>query len=76
MKLPAAEKTLRIAFGFVLVASMVSRPFFHVAFVILHDVRGRRRARCSTVIVAVRVTPNQLAVIVTGVGAVTARSRG
>ena len=33
--LPEDEKTVRIAFGLVLVASIVSSPFFQVAFVIL-----------------------------------------
>ena len=70
MKLPDAEKTLRIAFGLVLVASIVSSPLFQVAFVILHDVGGRWGPGV-TVMVVVLVTPNQLAVIVTLVAVVT-----
>jgi hypothetical protein len=66
-KLPWAEKTLRIALGFVPVASIVSSPFFQVALVI-RTVSEAGGVPGFTVTVVVRVTPNQLAVIVTGVG--------
>src|SRR4051794_5646395 len=68
MKVPAEENTLRIAFGFVLVASIVSSPDFHVALV-MRTVSGAGGAPGVTVIVAVRLTSNQVAVIVTVVGA-------
>src|SRR5215210_1122740 len=71
MNSPEAEWTLRIAFGFVLVASIVSRPFFQVAVVIATR-SGGAGAPGVTVMVVVRVIPNQRAVIVTVVEAPTA----
>ena len=70
MKLPAREKTDRMARGFVLVASIVSRPFRQVAFVIF-TVSGAAAGPGLSVTVVVRVTPNHEAVIVTVVCAVT-----
>src|SRR5215813_5918529 len=60
-----------MAFGFVLVASIVRSPAFHLAFVIttLSAAAGAPGVR---VIVVVRVTPNHAAVMVTGVVALTA----
>src|SRR5215210_7081132 len=71
MKLPALEKTLRMAFGFVLVALIVSRPFFHFAvwIVTLSVAAGGPGV---SVIVVVRVMSNHFAVIVTVVFALTA----
>jgi hypothetical protein len=54
MKLPALEKTLRIAFGFVLVALIVSRPFFQVA-VRIATLSGGAGGPGVSVIVVVRV---------------------
>jgi hypothetical protein len=71
MKPPDCEKTDRIAVGFVLVASIVSRPAFHLAFVILTRSAGAG-APWVSVSVAVRVTPNQVAVMVAVVVVVTA----
>src|SRR6476659_6441291 len=70
MKLPCDEKTLRIAFGLVLVASIVSRPRFQLAFVIL-TTSAAGGLPGVMVTVAVRVTSNQRAVIVTGVDELT-----
>src|SRR5215211_2889228 len=64
MKAPEREWTDRIALGFVLVASIVSRPAFQVA-VRIATRSGGAGAPGVTVIVVVRVTPNQVAVIVT-----------
>src|SRR5690349_18848244 len=67
-------KTERIAFGFVLVAWIVSCPLmptgFHCAFVIL-TTSGGGGVPGVTVTVTVAVLPNQVAVIRTGVAAVT-----
>ena len=57
-ELPALENTDRIAFGFVLVASIVSRPAFQVAFVI-RTASAAGGAPGVTVIVVVRVIANQ-----------------
>src|SRR5262249_26807429 len=59
-----------MAFGFVLVASIVRSPAFHLAFVIttLSAAAGAPGVR---VIVVVRVTPNHAAVMVTAVVALT-----
>src|SRR6478672_3459674 len=70
MKSPELENTDRIAFGFVLVASIVSRPAFQVAFVI-RTVSAAGGAPGVRVIVVVRVIANHDAVIVTVVVAVT-----
>src|SRR6185295_3962268 len=70
MKLPALEKTLRIAFGFVLVALIVSRPCFHVA-VWIATLSGAAGGPGVSVIVVVRVMSNHFAVIVTVVFALT-----
>jgi len=70
MKLPALEKTLRIAFGFVLVALIVSRPRFHVA-VWIATLSGGAGGPGVSVIVVVRVMSNHFAVIVTVVFALT-----
>jgi hypothetical protein len=64
MNPPDDVNTLRIAFGFVLVASIVSRPDFQRAFVIL-TTSAAGGVPGATVTVAVRVTPNQRAVMVT-----------
>src|SRR5262245_53135014 len=64
MKPPDEVNTLRIAFGFVLVASIVSRPDFQRAFVI-RTTSAAGGVPGATVTVAVRVTPNQRAVMVT-----------
>src|SRR4051812_47516725 len=71
MKFPALEKTLRIAFGLVLVALIVSRPLFHVA-VWIATLSGAAGGPGVSVIVVVRVMSNHLAVIVTVVFAPTA----
>src|SRR4051794_14266833 len=63
-------KTDRIAFGFVLVALMVSRPFFHVA-VWIATRSGAAGGPGVSVIVVVRVMSNHFAVIVTVVFALT-----
>jgi hypothetical protein len=70
MKKPERPNTLRIAFGFVLVASILSSPFFQVARVI-RTVSAAAGAPGETVSVVVRVTPNHVAVIVTVLVAVT-----
>src|SRR4051794_34567008 len=66
--------TERIAFGFVLVAWTVSWPLmptgFHCAFVI-RTVSGGGGVPGVTVTVTLAVLPNQVAVILTAVGAVT-----
>src|SRR3954447_13703405 len=72
MKFPAFEKTLRIAFGFVLVALIVSSPCFHVA-VWIATRSGAGGAPGASVIVVVRVMSNPVGVIVTVVFALTAR---
>src|SRR3954454_20280477 len=64
-------KTDRIAFGFVLVALIVSRPFFHVA-VWIATRSGAAGGPGVSVIVVVRVMSNPFAVIVTVVFALTA----
>ena len=71
MNPPERSKTDRIAFGFVLVASMVSSPFFQDAFLIATR-SAAAGAPGVTVTVVVRVMPNHRAVIVTGVVALTA----
>src|SRR3954454_18731543 len=63
-------KTDRIAFGFVLVALIVSRPFFHVA-VWIATRSGAAGGPGVSVIVVVRVMSNPFAVIVTVVFALT-----
>ena len=70
MKPPDCENTDRIALGLVLVASIVSKPAFHLAFVMATRSVGAGAPRVS-VSVAVRVMPNQLAVIVAVLVAVT-----
>ena len=57
MKPPERPKTDRIAFGFVLVASIVSRPASSVAFLIATRSAGAG-APGVTVTVVVRVMPN------------------
>src|SRR4051794_4755908 len=71
MKFPALENTLRIAFGFVLVALMVSSPLLHVA-VWMATLSGAAGGPGVSVIVVVRVRSNHFAVIVTVVFALTA----
>src|SRR5262245_22883579 len=71
MKAPDCEKTDRIAVGLVLVASIVSSRCFQRAFVIATRSAGAG-APGLTVTVAVRVTPNQVAVMVAVVVAPTA----
>ena len=63
MKPPDCVNTDRIAFGLVLVASIVSSPCFHRAFVIATRSAGGGVPGFA-VRVVVRVTPNQLAVMV------------
>ena len=70
MNPPVGPKTDRIAFGFVLVASIVRSPRLHVAFLIATR-SAAAGAPGITVTVVVRVTPNHDAVIVTVVLAVT-----
>src|SRR3954454_9576269 len=67
---PPPMKTDRIAFGFVLVALIVSRPFFHVA-VWIATRSGAAGGPGVSVIVVVRVMSNHFAVIVTVVLALT-----
>src|SRR3954454_10212978 len=71
---PPPMKTERIAFGFVLVAWTVSWPLmptcFHCAFVI-RTTSGGGGVPGVTVTVTVAVLPNHVAVILTGVAAVT-----
>lgn len=64
MKLPDDEYTVRMAFGFVLVASMVRSPDFQLALV-MRTTSAAGGAPGVTVIVAVLVTPNHEAVTVT-----------
>src|SRR4051794_3895032 len=71
MKLPELENTLRIAFGFVLVALMVSSPLLQVA-VWMATLSGAAGGPGVSVIVVVRVRSNHFAVIVTVVVALTA----
>src|ERR1700710_476234 len=66
MNPPDGPKTLRIAFGFVLVASIFRRPAFQVA-VLIFTVSAGGGVPGFTVSVVVRVTPNHVAVIVTAV---------
>src|SRR3954447_15386493 len=67
---PPPMKTDRIAFGFVLVALIVSRPLFHVA-VWIATRSGAAGGPGVSVIVVVRVMSNHFAVIVTVVFALT-----
>ena len=67
----AVRKTLRIAFGFVLVALIRRSPFFHVARVI-RTVSAPGGVPGVTVSVPERVTPKAEAVTVTVVVGVTA----
>src|SRR5438067_8564199 len=71
MKPPDCVYTDRIAVGLVLVASIVSSPSLHLAFVIL-TTSAAAGAPGLTVTVAVRVTPNHAAVMVAVVVVVTA----
>jgi hypothetical protein len=70
MKLPALEKMPGIAFEFVLVALIVSSPFFQVA-VRIATLSGGVGGPGVSVIVVVRVMSNHFAVMVTVVFAPT-----
>src|SRR5215216_3345977 len=68
----AVRYTSRMAFGFVLVASIRRRPRFQVARVISTVSATGGPVAGITVSVPVRLTPNAVAVTVTTVSAVTA----
>jgi len=71
-ELLAVRLTLRIAFGFVLVASILRRPTDHRARVIVTMSLTGGAVAGVTVSVPVRLTPKAVAMMVTTVGEVTA----